>query len=732
MSMAGPALERVLQKLTGIKTISNGYIARCPAHDDKIQSLQISERDDLSVGLHCHAGCDKHHMLSAMGLAFPDLFAPDATEKTIVATYDYRDLTGKLIYQSVRYFPKEFRMRRPAGSGWDWNMLPLKGKHVAYRLPELKGHNNVFIVEGEKDSDRLWTLGLPATTNIGGAKKWGSAETKSLQAAGVTRVYILPDNDDAGHAHAEIVAQSVKLANIAYSVHELPDLGSHGDVSEWLMNGGSKDALLSLVTSKPVVVPPNYVPTAAEPAEAKPAGLDVTLYHLTDLGAAESLRDRFGDQLRYDHQREQWLIWDGHFWRPDVDDAASRFAYEHVRLFQSDAIHVPDFLKRKSYLDFAMGREKRGPLVSMLQQASALKPIAISGDQWDSDGMLLGCPNGIVDLKTGQRRDGAHDDFVTLQTGVSYDGHAQCPRWLQFLDEVFDGKLDLIEWIQRAVGYSLTADMREQCFMVAYGSGSNGKSIFIDALEHIFGTYGYRADMRMFAGRGDESNAFQNADFRGKRLIFAAEVKPNSRMNEHILKHLTGGESLRAEHKYGRSFTIRPVGKIWLSVNHRPKVADDSFGFWRRVRLIPFLRTFTGTSEDRMLKGTLRAEAEGILAWAVRGCLEWQKQGLKAPQIIQDATEEYQQGEDPLADFFEQHVAVDVDTVDSVVTFRDLYLAYRDWASEMGFADREKLTNQAFARLMQARPFEKVKQGPTVCYKGFELIPVLRSKERFT
>lgn len=722
--MAGAATERILNLLSGVKSIPNGWKARCPAHDDKIASLQVSERSDLSVGLHCHAGCDKYAITGALGLTFADLFMPkDSDGKLIVSTYDYKALDGELLYQAVRFFPKDFRQRRPDGSGkWTWNMVPLKDKHVPYRLPELKGHNLMIVVEGEKDADRLWSLGLPATTNSGGAGKWSSSESKALAAAGVSRVVILPDNDEPGYHHADLVAKSVKVLGIAVTVLPLPDLPPHGDVSDWLMNGGSKDALLDLINAKPFVVPPGATTTSIAPVVSDDAylALDLKAYHTTDLGMAETFRDRFGDLLRYDHQRSQWLLWDGHFWRPDADDAAFRLAYDHVRYLQRDALVVPDYLERKRYLDYALGREKRSALTAMMQHAQSLKPVAIAGDKWDSNGWLLGVPNGVVDLRTGQLRPGERDDFVTLQAGTEY-GHFDCPRWLQFLDEVFNGNAELIDYIWRAVGYSLTADMREQCFFVMYGSGSNGKSIFIDALETITGSYGHRADMKMFAGFSSDANSFQMADFRGKRLVFAAEVKKDARMNEHVLKHFTGGETLRAEYKYGRSFTIRPVGKIWLSVNHTPKVADDSYGFWRRVRLIPFLRTFAGSSDDRALRDTIRAEAPGILAWAVAGCLEWLSRGLAVPTTVQAATDDYQAGEDPLADFWSTRIIVSADTFDSVVSFIKVYTAYREWASSMGISDREKMTAKAFGNALTLK-FEKAMFNNTRVFKGFELV----------
>lgn len=719
--MAGAALERVLQHLTGIKKISSGWVARCPAHDDHVQSLQISERDDLSVGLFCHAGCSKPALLDAMGLGFSDLYT--STEKQIVGTYDYRDLTGTLLYQAVRFYPKEFRQRRPdpaAEDGWAWNMTPLKGKHIAYRLPDLKGHNRVVIVEGEKDADRLWKCGIAATTNIGGAMKWGPGETKSLVAAGVSHVVVIPDNDEAGKKHADQVVLMAKKHNLAYSVLELDDLPEHGDVSDWLANGGSPEALQMKIDGKASihVVPPSAPAVAAPAPVVTPSDiLDAKAYHMTDLGVAESFRDRFGDRLRYDHQRKGWLIWDGHYWRPDQNDGAYRMAHEHIRLMQRDALLLSEFSARRTYLDFAMGREKRGPVMAMMGHATALLPFAVVGDEWDLNPWLLGVPNGVVDLKTGTLRPGERTDFITLKAGADYV-HAECPRWMKFLDEVFDGDAVLIDYVWRAVGYSLTGDMSGQCFFVAFGSGSNGKSIFIDALENMFGTYARRSDMRTFAGTSEDQNQFMTAEFRGKRLVLAAEVKPNSRMNEHVLKHYTGGESLRGEYKYGTSFTFHPVCKIWLSVNHKPKVADDSYGFWRRVRMIPFLRTFAGSSDDPNLRQTLRAEAPGILQWAVQGCLEWQQRGLEAPEIVRQATNEYQQTEDPLGQFIESRIRCDESTATTVVSFQRLYMAYRDWANSMGLAEREKLTTRAFVQLLQSRGIPKVAGG----YQGIDII----------
>lgn len=724
----GQALQKVLGKLEGVKAASGGHVAKCPAHEDNHQSLKVDERSDGSVLLHCHAGCAKTALLAAMGLAFSDLYepkdeAPQPAKKKLVATYDYRDLDGTLLYQSLRYQPKEFRQRRPDGTGgWSWNMDGVKNKKVPYRLNNLAGHTLVYVVEGEKDADRMWSIGLPATSNIAGAGKWGESETAGLKKAGVQRVVIIPDNDDQGKKHAQIVGASVKAAGIAVSIIELPLVKPHGDVSDWLDEGHTAADLVALVNTTPYVVQtqgPAQKPIVVDPGVVDASAFDPEAYGLTDAGAGDAFCARYKDIVRYDHRRDKWLIWDQHYWRPDADEEVYRIARDLARFWQKQALKIVDYEKRRLVVNFAIKLETRRGLENCLWFAKSSLPIATAGDMWNHDGWLLGCPNGVVDLKTGQLRPGLHDDLITQQMGAKFNPAATAPRWLKFVDEVFEGNLELIEFVHKALGYSLTGDMREQVFFMAFGAGSNGKSLFLDVLQTVWGSYGHRAEMRTFAsGSGGEVSNFHLADFGGKRLISAAEVKPNSRMNEHVVKDFTGGEALRVERKFGDPFTIHPCGKIWLGVNHRPKVSDDSYGFWRRVRLIPFTQIFAGSSEDKMLKEKLRSEAEGILAWLVQGCLAWQQHGLAAPPVVVNETDNYQVGEDPLADFFDQRTEIDPTTS---VAFSVLYAAYRDWAQDQGFSDRDKMNAKSFGHALSKRPFEKVKSNSTIRYKGLRV-----------
>lgn len=718
--MPSDAVVHILSKIGSVKKTGEGWLGHCPAHEDSKKSLSISQGMDGRVLLKCFAGCETDAVIAALGMRTTALFdAPNAPArsngKAEPIIYNYLDADGTLQYQVCRYPPKEFRQRRPDGDGgWIWKMTGVK--RLPYRLPELKGQSLVLIVEGEKDANALWARGFAATTNCGGAGKWGAAESKALAAAGVQRVVILPDNDNPGQKHAELVAAKMKTVGIAASVIALPNLSPHGDVSDWFTAQHTADELRATILATPYVLPKS---SEAAHYDAPPVSSESEPdYHEHyDVGASDAFRDRFGRLVCYDHQHGSWLIWQGHHWQPDAAEAIHWLARQHVRCWQEEAV-ARHGSKRQAEILFTVKLEQRRAIENFLHIAQRDPSMSTDGTRWDLDPWLLGCPNGVIDLRTGELHDGQQTDMITQQVGVPFDAAAECPRWELFLEEVFDGDASVIDYVHRALGYGLTGDLREQCFFLAVGSGSNGKSVFLDTLESVFGTYGHRAPMRVFVSGADDEK-FHFADFQGRRLILAAETKPGGRMNEHVLKNLTGGETLRVERKYGHPYTIKPQAKIWLGVNHEPRVVDDSYGFWRRVRKIQFPRTFSGSADDRMLAQTLRAEAAGILAWMVRGCEKWQDLGLVAPPSVVLATDTYQQAEDPLAEFFEQRIVVEWDALTS---FARAFHAVSEWQKALGCQKHDLISAKTFAANLKKRGFERVKHNGSPFYRGFTIL----------
>lgn len=701
------SIDQFLALLGPVKQAGANWQAKCPAHEDHRNSLSVGVGRDGKILVDCFAGCHFQEILAALSLTPRQLFPPTAAApsgfaKAIDRTYDYTDAAGALLYQVCRLQPKDFRQRRPdpaQPTKWIWDMKGVT--RIPYRLYELAGHETVYLVEGEKDADALWSLGLPATTNVGGAGKWRDSDSLALHSLGVTRLVLLPDNDSAGRKHTDSVARSVKAHGIAVMQVTLPNLPAKGDVSDWLTAGGRKEDLQQIV-SKQLWVVPKGGSLETPPAPIDPAH-DPTRWHQTDLGAAEAFVHRYGDHVRFDHLRGRWLVWDAHRWRPDATNEVHRLAHLHARAWQKEATDILDLDKKGPLLSFTLRLERRSGIDNLVSMANSLLPIADDGKDWDAAPMLLGCQNGVIDLTAGERRDGRTADRLTLQVGTRYDGESKCPRWLLFLLEIFGGDLAIVEYVQRALGYSLTANMREQCFFMCVGAGSNGKSTFLATLDAVWGDYAYTADMRTFAvnaGTKETETAFNLAELQNRRLILASETKANSKLNEDALKNFTGGEKINAQRKYGHPFEYLPVGKIWVGVNHYPRVFDDSHGFWRRVRIIPFNQTFSGTDDNRNLRDELRAEAAGILQWAILGCLQWQREGLNPPASIVTATDAYQQAEDPLTEFLAERAELDQAAETSALTS---YAAYREWATDHGLSERERLSSTSFGRLLGRR-----------------------------
>lgn len=737
LAVAEPAisLQSILSKAGSVRKVGDNWQAKCPAHEDNRASLSIGQGANGHILLHCHAGCSFEAIIAAWDLRAKELLPPRDTpprkgKGVASVVYDYRNHEGKLIYQVVRMEPKDFRQRRvdPASGRLLWDMKGVT--KVPYRLNELIGKETIYVVEGEKDADTLWSCKLPATTNSGGAGKWEDAYAAMLKDAGVVRAVLLPDNDAAGLRHMEHVAASLKSVDIAVNLVQLEGLMLKGDVSDWLRFHDVSELEL-LIARRPWVLPRSSAIGLIEPDAPLDPMLDPTRFPMTDLGNAEAFVDKEGHNLRWDVSQERWLMWDGIIWRPDRDLSIHRVANAHVRQRQVEATeYIRDKSTRATFYDYLVKLERKAGLDTLTDMTKRLLPVADSGRGWDDQPWLVACLNGVVDLRTGIINDGERGDKITMHTPLMYVPDAPCDRWQQFLLEIFDGDAELCAYTQRALGYSLTGDMREQCFFMCVGNGSNGKSTFLSTLNHVWGEYSYTTDMRTFATNSaqQDTSGFDLAELAQRRMILASETKTNSRLNEHALKNFTGGEKINAARKYGHPFEYVPTGKIWMGVNHQPRVTDDSNGFWRRVRIVPFSRAFSGSSNDPTLKDKLRAEAPGILAWAVRGCLDWRRDGLNPPNSIVSATDAYQATEDPIIDFLMERTEPDAA---EWVPAAKLYKAYVEWAQDQGLNERERVTATSFGRLMQKR-YTKAATNTGKRYIGLRLTARIKDELDFS
>jgi len=425
----------------------------------------------------------------------------------------------------------------------------------------------------------------------------------------------------------------------------------------------------------------------------------------TDAGNAEFFAQINRDDLRYDHRRRRWMVWRGHWWAEDTDGQAQSWAKNTARMRAEGALRITDEDERAKQMAWALKSESHSKLEAMLRLAQSERPLADSGTEWDSDPWLLGVANGVIDLRTGILQEGRPGDRITLRSQINFDPLAQAPRWIQFLGEIFGGDESMIDYVQRAIGYSLTGDTREQCLFVDYGAGANGKSTFVDTLLFVLGGYGYNLPFSALELKAKASIPNDVAAIVGRRFITSIETNEGAALNEARIKALTGGDPITARFLYSEFFTFIPVAKFWLAVNHLPAIGDDSHGFWRRPRVIPFLQKFAGDSLDPQLAEKLRAEAAGILAWAVRGCLKWQKDGLGIPQTVRMATDEYRTENDPLDDFLTERCVLHPS---AHIVAAALWEEYQLWAADN--AERP-LDRRAFTCRLQSRGLRKLRQG---------------------
>lgn len=438
---------------------------------------------------------------------------------------------------------------------------------------------------------------------------------------------------------------------------------------------------------------------------------------LTDTSNAEVLAKLYPGSIKFDHRRRRWLIWNEHHWEPDRDGQIYRLAIQVARIRYQQAELIHDLKERQRVAKWAIDSESRMRTEACIALARNVDMIADPGDDWDNNVWTLGVNNGVVDLKTGELTKGEPWDRITMTTGLNFDPDAECPRWQQFLTEVFDDP-ELIDWLHRALGYSLTGDTSEQCIFMGHGIGSNGKGVFCAAIHAAMGDYAYSSPFSTFELYQRANIPNDVAALEHKRFVNSSETNDNTRLNEARIKAMSGCDPITARYLHQEFFTFWPHLKLWLFVNHKPKVADDSLGFWRRVRLIPFTKQFNGDTDDKNLRDKLRAEAPGILTWLVQGCLKWQERGLDPiPGCVKAATEEYRVESDPVTQFLSE---MSVDRPGATVKANELYIAYKAWAETQGMTTKEILTSTAFGRRMGDK-YAKAKKGGGVYYYGVGL-----------
>jgi putative DNA primase/helicase len=613
-------------------------------------------------------------VVAALGLTTADLGGdrgrhetPAATKqrRKIAATYKYVDEAGGLLFEVIRYEPKDFRQRRPDGHGdWVWNLGHTR--RVLYHLPQVVAavavRKPIFICEGEKDVEALCAAGSVATCSPHGAGRWNPEYSEFLLGADVT---IVQDKDEPGRKHAQAVAASV--GPLAATVR-IVEAAIGKDAADHLAAGKDLAAFLVVEPTEPLES------TSLNPGNA---------VNLTHVGNGIRFAAICADRVKYDPARG-WLIYDraSGVYRLDDLRAEALAKTEVPRALLEAALEERDESKRKALLKWHMSSESRQAVAATLEMARSEPGMAARADDFDADPDLVCAVDCIIDTRTGARLPHDPRALMTRRLGTTYDPGAACPLWMRHLETVTGGSQSLARFIQQYVGMSLTGHTWEQCLAIFYGAGANGKSVTTETIRVACGTYATNADPKTFMAKRGDTSSNGLARLAGARLVTAAETGASHQLDEALVKQVTGSEPVTTRFLFREFFEFTPQFKLILSTNHKPTIAGNDLGIWRRIRLVPFDVTIPDADQDHGLAEKLRAELPGILAWMVKGCIEWRRAGrLVVPDEVRAATADYKLVMDPVATFLSDCTVPDAA---ATVGANDLYIAYRQWAERSG------------------------------------------------
>jgi putative DNA primase/helicase len=459
----------------------------------------------------------------------------------------------------------------------------------------------------------------------------------------------------------------------------------------------------------------------------QPRPTDLLSPTCTDSGNATRLASMFGDRLHYCFKQRSWYIWDGVRWAQDEQgmpqELAKRAAealLQAAGTIEGDTEEAEE--KRNTIRRWALRSLNAERLNGTLRCLTSVPGIPVRASDFDSNPMDLCVLNGVVDLSTGRLRPHDPEDLHTKLAPVIYDPSAKSELWERFLLEAADGDEELIDFLQRSIGYSATGRTDEETLFIIHGDAAAGKSTFLESIKSVLGDYARTLDFESLLARPASGSPRNDiAMLQGRRFVTSIEVARGQRLAENLVKQITGNDTICARYLYEEHFEYRPAFHLWLAVNHCPHVSHDDDAIWRRILRIPFTRVVPKEKRDPSLKARLRdpsISGSAILNWIIEGAIKWQQSGLKVPTRVVRATQEYRQQEDPLALFIEDHCVIDPQRSVPVAQFR---AAYERWAQERG--ERHTLSPRRLLEALRPHGVEMTKgtKGQRL-YRGIALL----------
>lgn len=583
------------------------------------------------------------------------------------------------------------------------------------------GYGVTLVTEGPGDALTAVAVGYNAV-GVRGASLSHKPELIAELAEGLrgTQVIVCGDNDNAGEGFTRRLVEGLAAHEIEVFALEIPHSGD--DLTDWRARDPHAFPLAlhrAVKAARPV----------RDRAEVEAAAVSAELTERTgadtvsgDQGAEAArilagLIQRYGESDAMNaHALVSWsdgrikyapglgfYVWNGRTWERSEVKVRQEVHRMGAALILANKLAEAKPFTMTTRID------------ALLTELRSVPSVHVDASAFDARPDLLSFRNGVVDLRTGKLRPHDKRDMLTFSLPLDYDPSATAPRWERFIEEIMPGMDEMPPYLRRLVGYGITGYTSEQCFAVLWGTGANGKSVFTDTLTEVFGTITKTTPFATFEDKGSGGIPNDIAALRGARLVMASEGESGKPMSEAVLKRVTGKDKVTARFLRQEFFTFAPTFLIMLATNHKPRFKGQDEGLWRRVKMIPFRRFFAPEERDYGLADALLREAPGIVAWAVRGAVEWYREGLADPGPVRNATREYRETSDALQGFCPGVVEVTGDDGDRMLG-NECFNTYLDWCEAENLPQKERWTRQAFYRAMEERKVKrrKTKDGITL------------------
>lgn len=447
---------------------------------------------------------------------------------------------------------------------------------------------------------------------------------------------------------------------------------------------------------------------------------DVQDIRNTDTGNARRFINEYREIVRFCHQWNRWIVWDSTRWKRDTQGKTIELGKTLIRNMYSDVQSIGNDNVRKAMIRHALKSEGRRGLENMLFLAQSEPGAPIDATELDTFQHLLNCPNGTVDLKTGQLLPHNKEQMITRSTPTEYDPIKMSDLWIQFLMDITNNNIELVNYLQLAAGYSLTGAIRDHVLFFLYGTGCNGKSTFLNTIINTLGPDYAKTGPRdlLTMKRGGDSHPTATATLHGLRFIATIEAEGGRPLAESLVKSLTGGDVVSTRRMREDYWEFTPTHKIWLAANHKPNIRGTDDAIWRRIKLIPFTTVIPECKMDTELTAKLRLETPAILAWCVQGSILWHDLGLVDPACVQEASKAYRDEMDVLGAWISERC---ITGFALEAKAKDLFDNYRDWCMENNEGKWSVLNNRNFSISLQERGYFKKRSKNGYYYENITI-----------